>query len=153
MSQSTAVSPEGMQERKKESLQFSSHQTVTPHGERWGNSGWENARYWPQIAKRKKQSEVAQSCPTLCDPMDCSLPGFSIQGIFQARILEWVAISFSRSSWPRDWNWVSCIVSRCFTIWATREVQDSWVQIAEVHIKGMISVSPDSPIFPYKEKH
>ena len=39
--------------------------------------------------------EVAQSCPTLCDPMDCSLPGFSVHGIFQARVLEWVAISFS----------------------------------------------------------
>ena len=44
-----------------------------------------------------------QSCPTLCDPMDSSLPGFSIHGILQARILEWVAISFSRtSSLPRD---------------------------------------------------
>ena len=39
---------------------------------------------------------VAQSCPTLCDPMDCSLPGSSVHKIFQARILEWVAISFSR---------------------------------------------------------
>ena len=53
-------------------------------------------------------SEVAQSCPTLCDPMDCSLPGSSIHGIFQARILEWVAISFSRRSFqPRDWTQVS----------------------------------------------
>ena len=43
-------------------------------------------------------SEVAQSCPTLCDPMDCSLPGSSIHGIFQARVLEWVAISFTRGS-------------------------------------------------------
>ena len=42
--------------------------------------------------------EVAQSCPTLCDPVDCSLPGFSVHGILQARILEWVAISFSRGS-------------------------------------------------------
>ena len=48
---------------------------------------------------------VTQSCPTLCDPLDCSLPGFSICGIFQARILEWIAISFSRgSSRPRDWT-------------------------------------------------
>ena len=48
-------------------------------------------------------SEVAQSCPTLCDPMDCSLPGSSIHGIFQARVSEWVAISFPRgSSQPRD---------------------------------------------------
>ena len=41
-------------------------------------------------------SEVAQSCPTLCDPMDCSLPGSSVHGIFQTRILEWIAISFSK---------------------------------------------------------
>ena len=43
----------------------------------------------------KVKSEVAQSCPTLCDPMDCSLPGSSVCGIFQARVLEWVAIAFS----------------------------------------------------------
>ena len=54
--------------------------------------------------------------------MDCSLLGSSIHEIFQARILEWVAISFSRrSSQPRDWTQISCIVSRCFTIWATKE--------------------------------
>ena len=65
-----------------------------------------------------KWSEVAQSYPILCDPMDCSLPGSSIYGIFQARILEWVAISFSRgNSWPRDWTQVSRIVGRCFIIW------------------------------------
>ena len=46
----------------------------------------------------KLLSEVAQSCPTLCNPMDCSLPGSSVHGIFQARILEWVAISFSIKS-------------------------------------------------------
>ena len=45
---------------------------------------------------RKKESEVAQLCPTLCDPMDCSLPGCSVHGIFQAKILEWITISFSR---------------------------------------------------------
>ena len=54
---------------------------------------------WSEV----KWSEVAQSCPTLCNPMDCSLPGSSVHGILQARILEWVAISFSRgSSRPRD---------------------------------------------------
>ena len=46
--------------------------------------------------KVKSESEVAQSCPTLCDPMDCSLPGSSVHGIFQARVLEWGAIAFSR---------------------------------------------------------
>ena len=61
------------------------------------------------------ESEVAQSCPTLCNPMECSLPGSSVYGIFQASILEWVAISFSRSSSePRDWFQVSRIVGRCF---------------------------------------
>ena len=45
--------------------------------------------------KVKRESEVTQSCPTLSDPMDCSLPGSSIHGIFQARVLEWVAIAFS----------------------------------------------------------
>ena len=48
-----------------------------------------------QCMKVKSESEVAQSCPTLCDPMDCSLPGSSIHGIFQARVLEWGAIAFS----------------------------------------------------------
>ena len=48
-----------------------------------------------QCMKVKNQSEVAQSCPTLSDPMDCSPPGSSIQGIFQARVLEWGAIAFS----------------------------------------------------------
>ena len=68
-------------------------------------------------------SEVAQSCLTLCDPMDCSLQLYSVHGIIQARVLEWVAISFSRgSSQPRDRTWVSWIVGRCFTIWGTREV-------------------------------
>ena len=47
--------------------------------------------------KVKSESEVAQSCPTLHDPMDCSLPGSSVHGIFQARVLEWGAIAFSQS--------------------------------------------------------
>ena len=45
--------------------------------------------------KVKSESEVAQSCPTFSDPMDCRLPGSSIHGIFQARVLEWVAVAFS----------------------------------------------------------
>ena len=57
--------------------------------------------------------EVAQLCPTLCDPMDCSLLGSSVHGIFQARVLEWVAISFSRrSSQPRDWTPVSLFIGQ-----------------------------------------
>ena len=71
-----------------------------------------------------KWSEVAQSCLTLCKPVDCSLPGSSVYGILQARILEWVTISFSRgSSQPRDQTRVSHIGDRCFNLWATREAQ------------------------------
>ena len=55
-------------------------------------------------------TKSGQSCPALCDPVDCSPPGSSVRGILQATILQWVAISFSRgSSQPGDWNWVSCI--------------------------------------------
>ena len=70
----------------------------------------------------ESESAVAQSCPTLCDPMDCSLPGSSFHGILQARVLEWVVISFSRgSSRPRDRTQVSRIPGRCFNLSATRE--------------------------------
>ena len=62
------------------------------------------------------------NCVWLCNPMDGSLPGSSAHGILQERILEWVAILFSRgSSQPRDQTWVSCIAGRFFTTWATRE--------------------------------
>ena len=54
---------------------------------------------------KSKKVLVVQSCPTLCDPMDCSPPGSSVHGTLQARILKWVAIPFSRlSSWPRHWT-------------------------------------------------
>ena len=66
-----------------------------------------------------------QSFPTLCNPMDCSLPGCSVYGIFQARILEWLAISFSRgSSWPWDGTCISCVPctgKQILTSWATGE--------------------------------
>ena len=58
----------------------------------------------------------------LCDPVDCSPPGSSVHEILQARILEWVAIPFSKGSFqPRDWTQVSYIAGRFFTIWVTRE--------------------------------
>ena len=64
---------------------------------------------------KESESEVTQLCLTLCDPMDCSLQGSSIRGIFKARVLEWVAISFSRgSSRPRDQTQVSQVVGRYF---------------------------------------
>ena len=75
------------------------------------------------VNSSESESEVTQLCPTPCNTMDYSLPGSSIHGIFQARILEWVAIFFSRrSSQPRDWTRVSCTVGRHFTIWASRQV-------------------------------
>ena len=64
----------------------------------------------------KSEVLVTQSCLTL------SPPGSSVHGVFQARVLEWVAVPFSRgSSRPRDWTWVSCIAGKFFTIWAIRE--------------------------------
>ena len=92
---------------------------------------------------RKVKSEVAQSCPTLCDPMDCSLPGSSIHGIFQARVLEWVAISFSRgSSRPKDRTRVSRIVGRCFVIWATREIHPGRL----VTLKNILLIKAETKI-------
>ena len=67
-------------------------------------------------------NNVAQSGPTLCDSMDCSSPGSFVHRILQARILEWIAIPFSRGP-SRPWTWVSCTAGRFFTVWATREAQ------------------------------
>ena len=68
---------------------------------------------------------VAQSCPSLCDPMDCSRPGSSVHGIFQAGILEWAAISSSRgSSRPTDQTPDSRIAGKVFTVWTAREAQE-----------------------------
>ena len=154
---------------------------------------------------------ITQSCLIICDPMDCSPRGSSVHGIFQARVLEWVVISFcTGSSRHRNRTRVSCIAGGFFTNWATMFPAISvnkdvtiindfslpnvkfwavraprkewntcppgvirlqplprvsteelrmwknpgyWPQIAEMHMKGMISVSPDSWIFPYIEKN
>ena len=79
-----------------------------------------------------KSGLTCKFCPiynvqTLCDPMDCSLPGSSVHGILQARILEWVAVPVSRgSSQPRNFeSGVSCIAGGFFTSWATREALNS----------------------------
>ena len=83
--------------------------TVRPH--RWqptrlprpwdspGKNTGVGCHFLLQCMKVKSESEVAQSCPTFSDPMDCSLPGSSAQGIFHARVLEWVAIAFSEIIW------------------------------------------------------
>ena len=92
---------------------------------------WFPVKTWA-YAKRKwkkllysmcKCAKSLQSYLTLCDPMDGSPPGSSVHELFQARILEWVAISFSwGSSPPRDWTQVTHIAGRFFTVWAIREV-------------------------------
>ena len=99
---------------------------------------------WSEVNSLSLSVTLADSLsPTLCDPMDCSLSGSSIHGLFQARVLEWIAISFSRgSSQPRDPTWVSHIVGRLFTVWATREAAfpfskvsfqpRDWTQISHV---------------------
>ena len=70
----------------------------------------------------KEKVLVAQLCLTPCDLKDCNLAGSSVHGILQARILEWVAISFSRGSFqPRDWTRVYYIAGRFFNVWITRE--------------------------------
>ena len=78
---------------------------------------WTSASLWRFVC--------VQLCPTLCNPMDCSPPGSSVHGISQARILEWVAISFSRgSSQSREQTWVSyisCIGRRILYCWVTRK--------------------------------
>ena len=69
------------------------------------------------VAASESESEVAQLCLTLCDPMDCSLSGSSVHGIFQARVLEWIAISFSRGpSRPRKQTQVPRIAGRHITV-------------------------------------
>ena len=112
---------------------------------------WKNTGYWTWITE--SEGEVAQSCPTLCNSMDCSLPGSSIHGILQARVLEWDAISFSRgSSWPGDRTRVFHTAGRRFSIWVTREV--IWVSprsdLSEprllhlpIHSKVLISLTWD----------
>ena len=90
---------------------------------------------------------ITQLYPTLCDPIDCSLHGSFVHGILQARILEWVALPFSRgSSSPRDQTQISCIAGRLFTIWATRE---AWFYTWEcIRVSAAFSVCPILT-FPY----
>ena len=92
--------------------------------------------YWMCELTKHTESEslVTQSCPTLCDAVDCRLPDSSVHGILKARVLEWVAISFSRgSSQPRDWTRVSHIVGRHFIVWATREVILAHINVFKMH--------------------
>ena len=76
---------------------------------------------WSEKKKKRSGSVSPSVVSDSFDLMNYTPPGSSVHGIFQARILEWIAIPFSRgSSWPRDWTWNSCIAVRFLTVWATR---------------------------------
>ena len=99
---------------------------------------------------------VAQSCPTLRDPRDCSPPGSSVLGIFQARILKWVAIPFSKGFLqPRDRTQVSCIAGRYFTPWATREAPREAEGLWQIwHLTGPVYNRPvEKSMVHQNEKH
>ena len=77
---------------------------------------------------------VTQLCPTLCDPMDYGPPGSSVHGSLQARLLEMVAIPFSKGcSQPRDWTLIFCTAGRFFNIWATREAPLVIASTSDLH--------------------
>ena len=98
------------------------------------------------------------SCRTLCDPMDCSLSGSSVHGIFQARVLEWIAIAFSRgSSRPRNRTRVSHIAGRHFTVWATvHGVAKSWTRLSDftsLHNGCYSLMATTSFVYQYGRQH
>ena len=117
---------------------------------------------WTLETKRRLQTNYrlvfrlvlgAQSRPTLCSPTDWSLPGSSVRGILEARISQWVAISFSRgSSQHTDWTEVSCIASGFFTDWATRETNHISIFKRRFHVmyQGLDTYSLSSPLKPHK---
>ena len=91
---------------------------------------------------------AAQLCLTFCDPMDCSPPGSSVHGISLARILEWIAIPFSRgSSQPRDQTQVSSIANGILTVWATREVPNNVLSSTYNTNSYNPEYSPNTPVF------
>ena len=105
-----------------------------------------------QCRKVKSESEVAQSCPTLSDPMDCSLSGSSVHGIFQARVLEWVVIAFSKQSWSVQF---SSVAQSCPTLCnpmnkarqASLSITNSWSSLKLMPIEW---VMPSSHLILYR---
>ena len=90
---------------------------------------------------------VIQSCLTRCDPVDCNPPGSSVPGILWARILKWVAISFSRdSSQTRDWTYVSCISRWILYHWATREALPLWSWLLSCRLSQGLQKPPMMPV-------
>ena len=123
---------------KKQQLELDmGQQSGSKSGKEYIKAVYCHPAYLTYKQRESGEREGTQSCPTLCDLMDCSLPGSSIHRIFQARELEWVAISFSRGSFqPWDRAQVSCIVGKRFTVeatsmkcyaeWSTSWNQDCW---------------------------
>ena len=121
--------------------------TVNVDPKKWNMEGGEsvgaassskvrNRRDNTNTSWKKVKVLVAQSCLTFWNPMDCSPPGSPVHEILQARILEWVAISFSRGfSLPRDRTWISCIAGRFFSIWVTGEpIKNWWIETCRISI-------------------
>ena len=100
---------------------------------------WQSSPWYLIAAAAAK---LLQSCPTLCHPIDGSPPGSSVHGILQSRILDWVAISFSRgTSQPRDWTLVSCLTGRFFTIWATGKCNFCQVRVLSFYVGKTVTFS------------
>ena len=91
----------------------------------------------------KVKVKVTQVCLTLCDPID-----YTVHGIFQARILEWVAIPFSRSSQPRDWTQVSHIADRFFTVWAMSKCSVQFSSVTQSCLTLCNPMNHSSPGLP-----
>ena len=106
----------------------------------WPHGLWHSRLFCPPLSPG--EVKVAQSCPTLCDPMD-----YTVHGILHARILEWVAFPFSRgSSQPRDWTWVSRTAGRFFV---GRVTGKPWrlPESAQVHVHW-VGDAPSHPLSP-----
>ena len=116
----------GIQRRLEKFLKFANISDIA-NVAFWERRMYRCICYWVQVhtacfMKSESVVLVAQSCPTLCNPMDSRLWGSSVCGSLQARIMEWVAVSYSRgSSQPRDQTHVSWIIGEFFTFRATRE--------------------------------
>ena len=94
--------------------------------------------------------KVTHSCPTLCDPMDCSPTGLSVHRIFQARILEWVAIPVSRgSSQTRDWTQVSRIPGRYENVYNSLNLYNNKLEIESIYIGGLVAKSCPILVTPW----
>ena len=85
--------------------------------------------------KVKSESEVAQSCPTLRDPMDCSLPGSSVHGIFQARVLEWGAIALGMGKCLEERNPVNKTLTQSFLLWQKTMIPVLFIRNHELKLK------------------